>query len=104
MARTGLPRTAVLRGGFRVHARDRATTTAPAVVVATPAHVTSTLAADLDAELAALCGGIRYVAVVNVALSYSRDAVRDPLHEHRLPQSSMSARQARRCFAGMRMT
>ena len=66
--------------GFRVHARDHATLTARTVVLATPAHVTCTLTAKLDDELAALCGGIRSVPVVNVAVSYSRDAVRDPLH------------------------
>jgi protoporphyrinogen/coproporphyrinogen III oxidase len=66
--------------GFRVHARDHATVTARTVVLATPAHVTRTLTAELDEELATLCGGIRYVSALNVALSYARDAVRDPLH------------------------
>ena len=66
--------------GFRVHARDHATLTARTVVLATPAHVTCTLTAKLDDELAALCGGIRYVPVVNVAVSYPRDAVRYSLH------------------------
>jgi oxygen-dependent protoporphyrinogen oxidase len=65
---------------FCVHARDRASITARAVVLATPAYVTSTLTAGLDEELATLCGRIRYVSAVNVAVSYSRDAVRDPLH------------------------
>ena len=66
--------------GFQVHARDHAIVSARTIILATPAHVTSTLTAGLDAELAALSGGIRYVSAVNVALSYSRDAVHDPLH------------------------
>ena len=65
--------------GFRVHARDLATVTARTVVLATPAHVTSTLTAELDEELATLCSGIRYVSAVTVAVGYSREAVRDPL-------------------------
>ena len=64
---------------FRVHFRDRASMTARSVLLATPAHVTAALAAGLDADLANLCGGIRHVSTVNVALGYSRDAVRDPL-------------------------
>jgi oxygen-dependent protoporphyrinogen oxidase len=65
--------------GFGVHARDHAGVTARAVVLATPAYVTSTLAAGLEPQLAALCGGIRYGSAVNVALGYSCDAVHDPL-------------------------
>lgn len=82
VAVTGSDVTAVERDdrGFRVHVRDRASITTRAVLLATPAHVASMLAAGLDAELASLCGGIRYVSVVNVALGYSRDAVRNPLH------------------------
>ena len=82
VAVTGASVIAIERGedGFRVHARDHATVTARTVVLATPAYVTSTLTAGLDEELATLCAGIRYVSAVNVAVSYSRDAVRDPLH------------------------
>ncbi len=65
---------------FRVHGRDRKSLTARAVLLATPAHVTRTLAAGLDAELASLCGGIRYVSAVNVALGYGPDAIRHPLN------------------------
>ena len=66
--------------GFRVHARNSPAVTAPTLVLATPAYVTSTLTAMLDEELATLCSGIRYASAVNVALSYERDAVRNPLH------------------------
>ena len=82
VAVTGVSVTAIERcsDGFRVHARDSPGVTARSLVLATPAHVTSTLTAVLDEELATLCGGIRYVSAVNVALSYERDAVRNPLH------------------------
>jgi oxygen-dependent protoporphyrinogen oxidase len=66
--------------GYHVHTRDHASVTARTVVLATPAYVTSTLTAGLDHELATLCAGIRYVSALNVAVSYPRDAVRDPLH------------------------
>ena len=66
--------------GFRLCAPDFPRVTARALVLATPAYVTSRLTAVLDEELATLCGGIRHVSAVNVALSYERDAVRNPLH------------------------
>jgi oxygen-dependent protoporphyrinogen oxidase len=66
--------------GYHVHTRDHASLTARTVVLATPAYVTSMLTGGLDQELATLCGGIRYVSAVNVAVSYPRNAVRDPLH------------------------
>lgn len=64
---------------FRVHVRGCASLSARAVILATPAYVTGALAAGLDAELARLCAGIRYVSSVNVALGYARDAVSHPL-------------------------
>jgi len=66
--------------GFSVHARDYPSVTTRAIVLATPAYVTSRLTAGLDEELATLCGAIRYASTVNVAASYARDAVGDPLH------------------------
>jgi oxygen-dependent protoporphyrinogen oxidase len=82
VAVTGWDVTAIERadGAFRVHVRDRASLTARAVLLATPAHVTRTLAAELDADLASLCGGIRYVSAVNVALGYGPDAIRHSLN------------------------
>lgn len=82
VAATGVGVTAIERSadGFRVHARDYPSVTARTLVLATPAHVTTILTAVLDEELATLCGGIRYVPAVNVALSYERDSVRNPLH------------------------
>jgi oxygen-dependent protoporphyrinogen oxidase len=61
--------------GFRLRVAGGAPITARTVLVATPAHVTSRLISSLDAELARLCGGIRYVSTVNVALGYRRDGV-----------------------------
>ena len=65
--------------GFRLQLADGATVAARAVLLATPAHVTSRLVAPVDAELANLCGGIRYVSAVNVALGYRRSAIAHPL-------------------------
>jgi oxygen-dependent protoporphyrinogen oxidase len=81
VAVTGSDVTAIERddGAFRLHVRDRASLTARAVLLATPAHVTRILAMRLDVDLADLCGGIRYVSAVNVALGYGTDAIRHPL-------------------------
>lgn len=64
---------------FALSLRDGSTVTARAVLLATPAYETSTLASSLDAELAQLCSAIRYVSSVNVALGYRREHVRHPL-------------------------
>jgi oxygen-dependent protoporphyrinogen oxidase len=48
---------------------------ARAVLLATPAYVTSRLVAGIDDELARLCAGIRYVPALTVALGYVRDAI-----------------------------
>ena len=53
--------------------------TARTVLLATPAYVTSRLVSQVDAKLASLCGGIRYVSVANVALGYARGDVAHPL-------------------------
>jgi oxygen-dependent protoporphyrinogen oxidase len=65
--------------GFRLQLAGGATVAAGAVLLATPAHVTSRLVSQVDAELAGLCGSIRYVSAVNVALGYRRSAVAHPL-------------------------
>ena len=66
--------------GFYLSVGDGAGITTRSIVLATPAHVTTALAAGFDAQLAGLCGGIRYVSTVNVALGYRTEAVRNPLH------------------------
>jgi oxygen-dependent protoporphyrinogen oxidase len=61
--------------GFRLHLAGGGSSTARTVLLATPAHVTSRLVSSVDAVLSSLCGGIRYVSTVNVALGYRRDSV-----------------------------
>jgi oxygen-dependent protoporphyrinogen oxidase len=82
VAVTGTEVTGIDRAGsaIRLRLRDGADVSARAVVLATPAHVTSPLTAGLDPQLADLCRGIRYVSTVNVALGYSREAVGHALH------------------------
>ena len=65
--------------GFRLQIAGGGVATARTLVLATPAHVTSRLVSTIDGELSHLCGGIRYVSAVNVALGYARDAVAHPL-------------------------
>ena len=81
VALTGAEVTRITRddSDFRVHLRGRSTISARAVLLATPAHVTSPLTAGLDVELAGLCGGIRFVSALNVALAYPSPAVGHPL-------------------------
>ena len=61
---TGVEVTGITRNssGFLVHARNRASISTRAVLLATPAHVASPLTAGLDAELAGRCGGIRFAS------------------------------------------
>jgi oxygen-dependent protoporphyrinogen oxidase len=82
VAVTGSKITRIERGGGAFHLRIGETSgiTTRSVLLATPAHVTSALAAGFDAELANLCGGIRYLSAVNVALGYVTETVRHPLH------------------------
>jgi protoporphyrinogen/coproporphyrinogen III oxidase len=51
----------------------------PAVLLATPPHITQTLARSFDLALAHLCSRIRAASVVTVALGFRRSAVRHPL-------------------------
>jgi len=53
---------------------------ARAVVLATPAYVTSALTRDRDEELARLCGGIPYSSSGTVVLAFRRNAIRHPLN------------------------
>jgi oxygen-dependent protoporphyrinogen oxidase len=65
--------------GFHLLVAGGAVFTARAMLLATPAHVTSKLVSRVDTELADLCRGIRYVSAMNVALAYARRAVAHPL-------------------------
>jgi oxygen-dependent protoporphyrinogen oxidase len=53
---------------------------ARAVVLATPAYVTSGLTRDRDDELARLTGGIPYASAGTVALAFRRSAIKHPLN------------------------
>jgi len=53
---------------------------ARALILATPAYVTSELVRNFDVDLARLCGEIRYASAATVALAFGRDAIGDPLH------------------------
>jgi len=50
-----------------------------AVIVATPAYVTSVLMRDRDDELARFCGEVRYASAGTVAFAFRRDAIAHPL-------------------------
>jgi oxygen-dependent protoporphyrinogen oxidase len=68
------------RGPFQVRTSAGETTDARAVVLATPAYVTSALTRDRDGELARLSGEIAYASAATVALAFTRDAVGHPLN------------------------
>jgi protoporphyrinogen/coproporphyrinogen III oxidase len=56
------------------------TVTARAVVLATPAYVTSALLREHDHELARLCADVRYTSTATVVLAFRRDTVAHPLN------------------------
>jgi protoporphyrinogen/coproporphyrinogen III oxidase len=53
---------------------------AGALILATPAYVTSDLVRNFDVELARLCIDIPYASAATVAMAFDRDAIADPLH------------------------
>jgi protoporphyrinogen/coproporphyrinogen III oxidase len=53
---------------------------ARAVILATPAFVTSALTREYDAELSRLCGEIAYASSAAVVLAFAREAVGHPLN------------------------
>jgi oxygen-dependent protoporphyrinogen oxidase len=86
--RTGVTVTGLRAEGSGLDAGDQRfvveTSSAPiearAVVLATPAFVTSALTRDYDAELSRLCGEIPYASSAAVVLAFARDAVGHPLN------------------------
>lgn len=60
------------RGGNRLTSR--------ALVVATPAYVTSALVRDVDADLARLCGDIPYASTATVVFGFRRSDIAHPLN------------------------
>jgi protoporphyrinogen/coproporphyrinogen III oxidase len=67
------------RGPFVVRTSTGEAIQARAVVLATPAFVTSALMRDHDAELSRLAAGVPYASAATVALAFARDRVRHPL-------------------------
>ena len=67
-------------GPFAVRTESGDIINARAVVVATPAYVTSTLLRDRDSALAALCAEVPYASAATIALAFRRDAIRHPLN------------------------
>ncbi len=68
------------RGPFQVRTSEGEVIDARAVVLATPAYITSALTRDRDRELARLSGEIAYASAATVALAFRRDAVGHPLN------------------------
>ncbi len=66
-------------GPFQVVRSSGPPISARAVVLATPAYVTSALVKELDAELARACAAINYASAATVALAFRREAVAHPL-------------------------
>jgi len=67
-------------GPFSVRLANGDVVDARAVVVATPAYVTSRLMRDRNPALAALCADIPYASAATVALAFRRDAIAHPLN------------------------
>jgi oxygen-dependent protoporphyrinogen oxidase len=67
-------------GRFRVSTQSGESIHARAIVIATPAYVTSSLVRNVDAELARLCTEIPYASSGTVALAFPRGAVAHPLN------------------------
>jgi oxygen-dependent protoporphyrinogen oxidase len=66
-------------GAFRVETAAGSAIEARAIVLSAPAYVTSALAREFDAELAALCGEVPYASTATIALGFMRSAVAHPL-------------------------
>jgi oxygen-dependent protoporphyrinogen oxidase len=71
--RTGEP-------GFVLDLGTGETIAAPVLVLATPAHVTATLVADVDNELSRRCAAIEYASAATIALAFGREQVAHPLN------------------------
>ena len=67
-------------GPFTVRMTNGDAVDARAVVVATPAFVTSTLMRERDPALAALCAEVPYASAATIALAFRRDAIAHPLN------------------------
>ena len=68
------------RGPFDVRTAGGDVISARAVVLATPAFVTSALLREQDEDIARVAGSINYASAATVALAFHRDAVNHPLN------------------------
>jgi len=66
--------------GYVLRLTDGTRVVAPAVIVATPPRIASTIVGGMDQRLGGLCGQIPSTSAVTVALGYARTAVRHALH------------------------
>jgi len=66
--------------GYLLRMTDGTRVIAPAVIVATPPRVTSTIVRGIDDRLSALCAQIPSTSAVTVALGYARTAIRHSLN------------------------
>ncbi len=64
---------------YRIDMRNGESIAAAAVVLATPAYVTSALVRETSQRLSQWCCEIPYASAATIALAFSRDAVRHPL-------------------------
>jgi protoporphyrinogen/coproporphyrinogen III oxidase len=79
--RLGVGVAAIEGGGpFQVRTTGGEVVQAQAVILATPAYVTSALTADRDQTLSRLCGEIPYASAATIALAFDRDAIDHPLN------------------------
>jgi oxygen-dependent protoporphyrinogen oxidase len=67
------------RGPFTVRTSAGDEIDARAVILATPAYVTSALTRDRDEEISRLSGEVRYASAGTVAFAFRRDAIAHPL-------------------------
>jgi protoporphyrinogen/coproporphyrinogen III oxidase len=80
VARIARPSSADPSAPFHIDLSSGNRIDAKAVIVATPAYVTERLLRETDAELARLCGEVRYASAATVVLAFRRDAVAHPLN------------------------
>lgn len=67
------------REGFTVHLEDWPPVRTSAVILSCPAFSTADLVRTIDAQLADLCGSIKYLSTATVALAFPREAVHHTL-------------------------
>ena len=65
--------------GITAHVEDKPPVRATGMILACPAFSTAELLQPLDAELAGMCGSIKYLSTATVALAFPREAVHHAL-------------------------